>query len=112
METQFLEGVLLFLAGAAAGYGIWRWRDRNLRSALKLKEDSTLENARREAENITREARLQANEETLKVREETERKFAERRQVLAESESRITQRETLINAQLAALTEQERTLRQ
>jgi ribonuclease Y len=112
METQFLEGVLLFLAGAAAGYGIWRWRDRNLRSAIKLKEDSILENARRDAENITREARLQANEETLKVREETERKFAERRQVLAESESRITQRETLINAQLAALTEQERTLRQ
>ena len=112
LDIQFFEGAMLFLTGAAAGYGIWRWRDRNLRSAIKLKEDALLENARREAENITREARLQANEETLKVREETERKFAERRQVLSESESRINQRETLINAQLASLTEQERTVRQ
>src|SRR5688572_23569071 len=111
LDIQFVEGAILFLAGAAAGYGIWRWRDRISRSAIKLKEDALLENARREAENITREARLQANEETLKVREETERKFAERRQVLAESESRINQRETLINAQLSALTEQERNLR-
>jgi ribonucrease Y len=112
METQFVEGALLVLAGAAAGYGVWFWRDRIARSALKLKEQTILENARRDAENITREARLHANEETLKVREETERKFAERRQALAEAESRITQRETLINAQLSALTEQERTLRQ
>lgn len=112
MEIQFVEGAVLFIGGAIAGYAIWRWRDRNLRSAVALKEQSILDNAKREAENITREARLQANEETLKVREETERKFAERRQVLAESETRIAQRETLINAQLASLGEQEKALRQ
>jgi ribonuclease Y len=112
LDVTFVQGSVIFAAGAAAGYGIWLWRDRIKRGALKLKEDALLENARREAENITREARLQANEETLRVREETERKFAERRQVLAESESRINQRETLVNAQLSALTEQERTLRQ
>ena len=112
LDVTFVQGAVIFAAGAAAGYGIWRWRDRIARGAIKLREDAILENARREAENITREARLAANEETLKVREETERKFAERRQVLAESESRINQRETLINAQLSALTEQERTLRQ
>src|SRR5688572_11290748 len=112
METQFVEGALLVVAGAAAGYGIWYWRDRISRSAVKLKEETLLENARRDADNITREARLQANEETLKVREETERKFAERRQALAEAEGRLTQRESLINAQLAASQEQERTLRQ
>jgi ribonuclease Y len=111
MEIQFVEGATLFVAGAIAGYAIWRWRDRNLRAAVNLKQESILENARREAENITREARLQANEETLKVREETERKFSERRQILSESESRIAQRETLINAQLASLSEQERGLR-
>jgi ribonuclease Y len=107
-----VQGAVIFAAGAAAGYGVWLWRDRIARGAIKLKEEALLENARREAENITREARLQANEETLRVREETERKFAERRQVLAESESRINQRENLVNAQLSALTEQERTLRQ
>ena len=112
MEIQFTQGAFLVLAGAAAGYGIWFWRDRIARSALKLKEETLLENARRDAENITREARLQANEETLKVREETERKFAERRQALAEAEARLNQRETLINAQLAAIQEQERSLRQ
>ncbi|HEX7861353.1 MAG TPA: ribonuclease Y [Verrucomicrobiae bacterium] len=112
LDVTFVQGAVLFGAGAAAGYGIWLWRDRIARGAIKLKEDAILENARRESENITREARLQANEETLRVREETERKFAERRQVLAESEARINQRETLINAQLSALTEQERTLRQ
>ena len=112
LDVTFVQGAVIFAAGAAAGYGIWLWRDRIAGGALKLKEQALLENARREAENITREARLQANEETLRMREETERKFAERRQVLAESESRINQRETLVNAQLSALTEQERTLRQ
>jgi len=112
MEIQFVEGAALFVAGAAAGYAVWRWRDRNLRTALNLKEESVLENARRQAENVVREARLKANEETLQVREETERKFSERRQVLAESESRISQRETLVNAQLANLNEQEKSLRQ
>src|SRR5262249_51973765 len=102
MEILFVEAAGLVLAGAAAGYGIWRWRDHSLRSAVVLKEQNILENARREAENLTREARLQANEETLKIREETERKFAERRQGLAEAESRIAQREALINAQLAS----------
>ena len=102
----------MVFAGAAAGYGIWRWKDRSLRTALALKEEGILENARREAENLTREARLKANEETLKIREDTERKFAERRQILAEAESRLAQREALINAQLASLTEQEKTLRQ
>ena len=112
MEMLFVQGAGLVLAGAVAGYGIWWWRDRNIRGALKLKEETILENAQRDADNLTREARLQANEETLKIREETERKFAERRQVLAEAEGRIAQREALINAQLASLTEQERTLRQ
>jgi ribonuclease Y len=112
LDVSFLQGAIIFAAGGAAGYGIWRWRDRIARGAIKLREDAVLENARREAENITREARLQANEETLRIREETERKFAERRQALAEAESRINQRETLINAQLSSLTEQERTLRQ
>ncbi len=112
MDMLFLEGSVLFLTGAAAGYGIWRWRDRNLRTAIQLNEETILGNARREAENLTREARLKANEETLKIREETERKFAERRQALAETESRISQREALINAQLASLTEQEKSWRQ
>ena len=112
LDVTFVQGAVIFAAGAAAGYGIWLWRDRIAGGAIKLKEEALLENARREAENITREARLQANEETLRVREETERKFAERRQVLAESESRINQRETLVNAQLSALNEQERSLRQ
>ena len=112
LDVSFVQGAVIFAAGAASGYGIWRWRDRIARGAIKLREEALLENARRESENITREARLQANEETLRMREETERKFAERRQVLAESESRINQRETLINAQLSSLTEQERNLRQ
>lgn len=106
-----LEGVGLFLAGGIAGYALLRWRDRNVRSALALKEQSLLENARREAESITREARLTANEETLRTREEAERKFAERRQSLLEAENRLTQREALITAQLTSLTEQEKNLR-
>jgi ribonuclease Y len=111
MDIVVLESAGLFVAGVAAGYGIWRWRDRNLRSAVSLKEQTILENARREAENITREARLAANEETLKIREETERKFSERRQTMTESENRLAQREALINAQLSNLGEQERGMR-
>jgi ribonuclease Y len=112
MDLVLLENAGSCLLGIALGYGIWRWRDRNLRTALTLKEQTILENARRDAENIAREARLAANEETLKIREETERKFSERRQILTEAENRISQREALINAQLGNLTEQEKGLRQ
>lgn len=112
MDIVVLEAAGLFVVGVAVGYGVWRWRDRNLRSAVTLKEQTILENARREAENITREARLEANEETLKIREENERKFAERRQALTETENRLSQREALINAQLGNLSEQEKLIRQ
>jgi ribonuclease Y len=112
MDISLLEPVAFVAGGIALAYGVSRWRDRSLRNAARLQQDTLIENARREAENIAREARLKANEESLKIREETERKFAERRQALAEAENRLAHREVLINAQLASLAEQEKHFRQ
>ena len=39
---------------------LWRWKERTIRTALVIKEQSILETARRQAENIAREARVQA----------------------------------------------------
>lgn len=112
MDIATLERAAWLVGGFALGYVLWRWRDRSLRQAVSLKEQTILDNARREAESIAREARLAANEETLRMREEAERKFAERRQSLLEAESRLTQREGMITAQMASQAEQERSLRQ
>jgi ribonuclease Y len=111
-DNLLVEGAVVLLAGVAAGYGMMRLRERQIKTSLAAREQSALETARREAESITREARLSANEEVLKLREQTEKAFASRRSELAGLEQRLTQRENLINTQLAGLVEQEKSLRE
>jgi len=79
LDIRFLAGAAWFTAGVVLGYWLLRWKERNLRDALAIKEQAILENARRQAENIAREARLQANEDALKLREQTEQAFITRR---------------------------------
>ncbi len=106
----YLVGSAIFVGGALLGYWLLLWKDRNLRAAVALKEQSALDAARREAETITREARLHANEEALTQREQTEKSFSSRRLELAETEARLTEREKLINRQLDSLMQEETTL--
>src|SRR2546425_8795767 len=110
-DNLLLEGAAVLVAGVGIGFWLLRWRERNFRQALALKEQTVLEEARREAENLTREARLAANEEILKLRDQTEKSFSARRQELAGLEHRLSERENLINHQLAGLVEQEKSLR-
>ena len=110
-DNLLLEGAAVLVAGVGIGFWLLRWRERSFRQALALKEQTVLEEARREAENLTREARLAANEEILKLRDQTEKSFSARRQELAELEHRLSERENLINHQLAGLVEQEKSLR-
>jgi ribonuclease Y len=112
LDNPFVIGLACFVGGSAAGYWLLRWKDRNLRAALTIKEQSILENARRQAENIAREARLQSNEEAIKLREQTELSFTERRQRLTEAEKRLVERETLINQQLESMVQEEKNLRE
>lgn len=111
LEKNFLEGTVLLIAGTFFGFWLWRWRERKTQGSLAEKEQTILENARREAEAIIREARLASNEEALKLREQTEKSFTSRRLELAELEQRLSQRESLINGQLEGLVEQEKALR-
>ncbi len=111
LEKNFLEGAVLLIAGTFFGFWLWRWRERKTQGSLAEKEQTILENARREAEALIREARLASNEEALKLREQTEKSFASRRLELAELEQRLSQRESLINGQLEGLVEQEKALR-
>jgi ribonuclease Y len=112
LENAFALGTVSFAGGILAGYWFWRWKRRAFFGALELKEQSTLENAERQAEAIRREARLQANEEVLRVRQETENAFCARRQELNETEKRLSEREALINRQLQSLLREEETLRE
>ncbi len=111
LEYPVAWGAACFAAGSAAGYWLWRWKERNLRAALQLREQSALEDARRQAEAIAREARLKANEEALQIRQDTENSFTSRKQELGDAERRLVERETLINKQLQSLVEEERRLR-
>ncbi len=100
------------MAGALLGYGFLRWKERNLRAALALKEEAILETARRQADNLAREAHLKASEEALKLREQTEQSFVARHQTALEAEKRLGEREALINHQLESMVQEEKSLRE
>ena len=89
LENPVVLGAACFVAGSGVGYWLWRWKERNLRAAFDLKEQSTLEDARRQAESITREAHLKANEEALKIRKEADSSNTLRKQELREAERRL-----------------------
>jgi len=111
VESPYFVGVACFAAGALGSYGLWRWKDRSLRAAVAIKQQSVIEAAQRQAENIAREARLQANEEAIQLRQQTEQSFSERRARIIEAEKRMVERESLINRQLEHLVEEEKNLR-
>ena len=112
LENPVVLGSACFLAGSAIGYWLWRWKERNLRAAFTLHEQSALEDAHREAEVIAREARVQANEEVIKIRQAAENTFATHKQDLTDTEKRLVERESLINRQLQSIMEEERRLRE
>ncbi len=111
LANIYVEATAMLLGGAALGYGLFAWRERAFRNAAKLQEQTTLDNARREAEAIVREARLNANEDALKLREQTEQAFTARRKELADLEARLAQREALLNQQLENIVVEEKNLR-
>ena len=111
LANIYVEATAMLLGGAALGYGLFAWRERTFRAAAKLQEQTSLDNARREAEAIVREARLNANEDALKLREQTEQAFSARRKELADLEARLTQREGLVNQQLENIVNEEKNLR-
>src|SRR4026209_2506211 len=112
LETPVVLGSACFLAGSAIGYWLWRWKERNLRAAFTLQEQSVLEDARRQAEVVAREARVQANEEAIKIRQTAENAFAAHKPDFTDTEKRLVERESLINRQLQSIVEEERRLRE
>src|SRR5437762_9194201 len=113
--TLFQNLVLVgscLIAGGFIGYWLWRWKNRTLQAAFRVKEQSILEAAQRQAETIAREARLQANEEALKLRDQTEQALSERRSRIIEAEKQMVEREGLINRQLQSMVQEEKFFRQ
>ena len=111
VDTPYIVGAACFATGALGSYWLWRWKDRSVRAAQTIKEQSIVEAAKRQAETIAREARVQANEEALQLRQQTEQSFGERRARIIEAEKRMVERESLINRQLEHLVEEEKSLR-
>src|SRR5437016_11959181 len=112
LANIYLWGVAGLGVGALLGYWLLRWKERNVRAVCALKEQTLLENARREAETICREARLLASEEGVKVRAQLEQALTTQRLELTGREARLAERETLINRQLENLVQEESHLRQ
>ena len=112
LENPAIIGIACLGGGAVLGYWLLRWKERSLRDAHAIKEQSILEDARRQAEAIAREARLQADEEALRVRQQTETTFITRRHELDGIEKRLLERESLINRQLQSVVEEEKSLRE
>ena len=111
LANSYVWGAAEVASGALIGYWLWRWKERNLRAARTLSDDSIRDNARREAETIVREARLKANEEAVQVRQQIEGSLLSQRQQITEAERRLIEREALINHQLERLVQEEKDLR-
>jgi ribonuclease Y len=111
LESPYFVGAACLATGSLLGYWLLRWKDRNIRAALIIKEQGILEAAQRQAEAIAREARVTANEDALKLRAQTEQAYNERRARIIDAEKRMVERESLINTQLEHLVEQEKALR-
>src|SRR5690349_12004168 len=112
LDHPLWTGAISLASGAASGYWLLRWKERSVRRALAIREQSILDDARRSADALLREARLQANEDALKLRQETERTFAQRHLEAQETERRLTERESLINRQLQNIVTEESSVRQ
>jgi ribonuclease Y len=110
-NSLFLAGSSL-VVGTILGYWLVRWKERNVRAALAIKEEAILDTAAREAETLAREARVKCNEEIAKVKEETVKSFTGREAQLLEAERRLVEREALINKQLENLVTEEKSLRE
>ncbi len=110
IANSLLEGTAFLAGGFCLGYGLWRWKERQLLGALDLRAKAITENAQRDAETITRQAKVQADEEVLRIKTEMEQAYASRRQELLELEQRLNHRDSLINRQLEGLVAQEKSL--
>jgi ribonuclease Y len=111
-QNSWVVGLTCMVAGAVFGYWLWRWKERNIRAALAIKEQSILESAQRQAENIAREVRIQANEEAIRIRQDTEKSLASRLEQISETEKRLGERESLITRQFEHLVQEEKALRE
>jgi ribonucrease Y len=111
LATTEIHDAVLLVAGVGLGIALIWWADRRRRAAVRLEEETRLDQARREAEDIARAARLQATEEALKLRSQTELAVVGRERELAEAESRLTEREKLINRQFENLVQEDKALR-
>src|SRR4051812_22802150 len=112
LGNAYMNGAVWFAVGVILGYWLVRWKERNVRAALAIKEEALLEGARRQAENIAKEAQLKGNEAALKLREEAEQSFTSRRLAATEAEKRLVERESLINRQLESMVQEEKSLRE
>ena len=108
----YLEGIGLLGVGAAVGYCLVRWKERNLTAAARMEMEAQKESALRNAENILKEAQIRASEEGFRVRREIEQACEVRHNQVIEAEKRLFERDGLINRQLESMVQEERSLLQ
>jgi len=109
---NIVGAALCLAAGAGFCYLFLSRKHRRAKEAEALAAQSTLEQARREAESLTQNARAAGNAEAAKLREQVEQSLAERRNENAAQERRLSEREALLNSQLARIIESEKDLKQ
>jgi ribonuclease Y len=105
-----LIGLIVAVAGLAAGYGIRFWIGRYHSDSAEQQAKVRLDEAAREADGLRREGQIQAKAEVLKAREEFEKSVKSRREELNDLERRITERETNLERKVAMIDKKEHTV--
>jgi ribonuclease Y len=104
-SENIVEICAALAVGAAGGYWLLRWREKQLSEALAIKEKAIVDNAQRQAETLLRESKLSANEEIFKLRADAETQLNLRRQEIASTEQRLNQLESGLKTRSAEVDE-------
>ncbi len=102
-----IAAVVAIVIGFAIGYFLMQKMLKDRNDATTREAETTLSNAKQEAERLKHEALLEAKDEALKMKQDAERESKERMREVRSSENHLNQREQSLDKRVEALDHRE-----
>ena len=102
-----IAAIVAIIVGFAIGYFLMQKMLKDRNDATTREAESTLANAKQEAERLKHEALLEAKDEALKMKQDAERESQQRMREVRSSENHLNQREQSLDKRVEALDHRE-----
>ncbi len=102
-----IAAIVAIIVGFAIGYFLMQKMLKDRNDATTREAETTLTNAKQEAERLKHEALLEAKDEALKMKQAAERESQERMREVRSSENHLNQREQSLDKRVEALDHRE-----